>query len=1284
MDKIKKTNLGYRLHKNRVLFSGGEIIRTIKYPLVPYDNNNRQQQEFYEKFKKEVIKDDLTIRGDLNLNDYLSYTDSNQPVYTLFDYWIDSLRAGVIWVSKTAEIHHLIFRLYPDVPSVVNKVWENTDERIKKYFNKELFIEKIILSDPLRNSTTRDSFKNRLISYLKEEFKKKEDKEIKVNSAEAEILIDNILNNFFIKENGAIKNEKQKYKLVSGKEQDNFWKNEYGIDKSIIEENKPKGDVENITFLIVPELISLNDHSTVDELLLKRKEWLEKRLDKKEMLKKIIDEKEIDSWLKKILGLENNFNGFSNYFGVMLEILQKGKDNGYINKVFEGMVTFLPVLKEKNKNEVYKALAFLSEKALKLEKPSLPMISSWAEYRSVFGGKLESWFSNLTKRKNELSQQIKKFQESLEKAEKFIDEKVKSNTEQIISQSEVDNLRMLLSRLKKFNNEKTIDKETQYEVFSSLLSSFKKQLNYFYQVFNDKKNEEKNVANDEQLTGIFQKIYKPVAFFGVSSKKRSKKIIEKTIPTIEEGIDFIFKILSKTLADFKPETTFYKYKNKNDTEEDNYRKLLQLLLRKIQDSGLNSLLFKKKYSEIIKNEIDDEKLWQSLYKEKNKKRYVFYKSPYSRGSLTQIKIKDQNWLDAYRVLVLHLKNFILQFDKQKLLSDEKLLIDWIELGKSVFSHLLRFNEKEAFSLTDFKFENFETIKNYADLFSIDNLSKNELSFIVQDLIFSELKGAATLFSKKSYIAKYTVQVIGSNRKFLLFYKPKDSQINLKEIDLNKNNKTLMRPHHYLILLDKESDKVKKSKNKDPNLLQIDKTSINKVFMETNNVDFLFRLFSSPYQLQFLDKFIYRPQGWENIDITLSEWSFIVEQEYEIKWLVDHKKPQFILKTNSKKNKLYLSLPFHIKAKDKNLQLKNVVENRTDYPILGVDVGEYGLAYCLVFLTGEKINALKTGFIADSNIANIKDKFLLIQQKSRQGIFNEKDSSVSHVRENAIGHLRNQLHHVVLGDDKGASVVYEYQISNFETGSNKTTKIYDSVKRADVKTDTDADRQIHNHVWGKSTKLIGRHLSAYASSYTCAKCHRSLYQVEKDDLDHATIESIGGNILMIKTKKGNFYGYSENKKYHDEKYKNGEGLKNTKEGLKEFKKLVQDFARPPVSTNSEVLNKFYSSLFEDKESFEKFRRQRGNSAIFICPFVDCNYLADADIQAAFMMALRGYLNFKGIVKSKEKKENYENKDRKDSQSKDHSTGQSYLKESIKLLNDSNFDPDNLFYPFPFSR
>lgn len=1246
----KKSLAGYRLHKERVLFSGQSIIRTFKLPLISLlDNKDTRNQQLIENLKQAIINDDLTIRGDLNLNDYLNYTKKDQPYYTLFDFWIDSLKAGIIWGSKTTEIMDGQF---------FEKIWKKTSEDIKKYFDKEKFKNEIILKDPLRNTSTKNSFQKRLENSLKEEYKSDE---------KAKELIAMIVNEFFDRSGKLTKN---------GEEQDKFWNEKFQIDKTILIKNLPEGKLKKITCLIIPELIDMDsfnkkssfDLSTINNLIEKRINWL------KSKSKNINEEnnKELEDSLIKILCLDNNFNGFSNYLDSFLEVLQDENQEKSFETIFNAFVKIYPSLDTKeNKDKILSALKELRKRALKLGQPKFFHVKSWADYRSVFGGKLKSWFTNYQKRKKEINKQVNELKKTITLAEETI-KKINSSSE------EKEKSLFLLHKLEGFLNKENVnlDSEKNYQVFNILLSETKRYLNVFYQKYIKEDDQEKiELEKTEEFGGLYKKIYRPVTFFGQAVKKDNEKFINIDILP---GLKIIKKLLLTLKENFHPREI--EKGNKKQNGEMIYRGFLQFFFKKIQDKAVNSLLFKNKYSDILKEAFEQESLLNSIIK-KNQRKYTVFKGPYVKGTLIEVELKNVgDFLMKYKSSVLDLVKFLLdkfkvdnfsQDDKtNNLFQDINLLLDWVEASRMLIGELLYFNTNEKFLLDDFDLSNFKVAQNYKDIFSLKEVDKNEFTFFIQSLIISEIKGLATLMTKKTYLAKYTIQVIDSDKKFPLFYQLFDDKINLNEIDLRSNPSLLMKPHHYLVAL----KQVKEIKNKKPNLIRLEKDKIRKVFIPLSSENFL-RLSSSPYQLQLLDKLLYKPKGWQNIDINLSEWGFIWEQEYQINWDWQKKALSLKPKENSKKNKLYLSIPFQIKSKKSQSLSKDFKAQRDKYPILGIDVGEYGLAYCFISVKdGHQIKILNKNFIYDRNISNIKDKFAQIQQRARQGVFEEKDNVVARVRKNAIGHLRNRVHAILTQKQDKASIVYEYSISNLETGSGRTIKIYNSVKRADVKLDSDADRQIHDHVWGKNSPLVGVHLQAYGSSYSCARCQRSLYQIKEDDLRQAKIISIDDGILKIKTKKGILCGFSQEEKY---KTHNVDFLKG-KNRLKEFRKLIKDFARPPVSKRSLVLKKYATDLVNNGDFIEKFKQLRGNSAIFVCPFDDCHYVADADIQAAFMMAIRGYLKFKGIINKDQPTEKIGD-DNTQTNSSSPGIGDSYLFETFKFLKEAKFNPDNFFNP-----
>lgn len=1246
-------NAGYRLHKERIIFSGGQIIRTIKYPLKPL-NNSQENQDFFNKIKELVIADDLKIRGDINLNDYLNYSDKKIDCYSVLDFWVDSLKAGVIWSSDATRLIELI-RQINNVDSPIDRIWSQSTTIIKQCFEKNKFKE-ILMAKSIRVNKKKNSFKDFLTSCLKNDKEFENDKvdiSLKDKKLDCKKLIDEIVNSFY--------NEQGQLILTSKKQQDNFWLQNYNLDKKLLEEEKSTSKYKDITFIIIPDLIRVGQVVNLENLIDDRKKWLESF------------EKNDENTLLTCLGLTNNFNGFSNYFGTVLKGLQENE----IEPIYEAQKKILPQLESK-KEIIINALTFLSEKAKILKQPTFPFASHWADYRSIFGGKLLSWASNYLRRNKEINKQIDSFKTSLSESIKFLQEKKFSEEAEKEKEVIID----LMKSLKIFfeDKEKSILKSENYEVFNIMLSSVKRKLNLFYQAYLQKRGDDETKIDDfSPFTGLFEKIYQPVAFYGEKTKKHNKKIVNETIPIIKSGIDNILKLSSYLKDNFTPKIFFEACKNNNSgTEESeqkiNYQKLLQFLWNKYKDNAINSADFRDKYQNILQENLADPK-WELLIDKKNKDRFVFYKNPYVKGTLAEVKIKDGQFEDKFEKLVLELLDFLKNYDKEILLKNNRILIDWIELSKKIVTLLIKFNKNNYYSLDFLKLnvlvlDNFDIAKNYLNLFSKNQINKNELSFLVHSLIFSELRGAATIYSKREYTAQYTLQFIAIENELNILYQPLSQEVKI-DLSLEKADprseirKNLMLPHRYIVFLGKIN---KKSQKNLPNFIKLEKKKITPCFIDDADLKKtgLLRISSSPYQTQFLDKYLYRPKNWEGIDIEMHEYSLIVEKKYEINWDLTNNKPQLKPYLNGKKDRLYLAVPFGLIPLNYYHQSKLgkiVTDNEKDrlkYPILGVDVGEYGLAYCLVKFdyvvdnkfTIRRIDIEDKGFIEDKNIAKIKDKFSEIQQKSKQGIFNREDTTVSRVRENAVGVLRNKLHWILT--QKTASSIYESSISNFETGSGRTVKIYNSVKRADTEFKTDADKQIHNHIWGKNTKFIGRNVSAYGSSYTCIKCLRSLYQIRTDDLEKSKVNQREGNIITITTPYGEVKAYSLDKN----QYLVGKTFKASDEELKNIQKIIRDFTRPPVSKNSEVLNKFAPELLRS-DWIENFRKRRGNSAIFVCPF--CQFVVDADIQAAFMMAVRGYLRFSGIVKPKPVK------DKKSSdKNKEETTGDSFIKATIEYL------------------
>lgn len=496
-------------------------------------------------------------------------------------------------------------------------------------------------------------------------------------------------------------------------------------------------------------------------------------------------------------------------------------------------------------------------------------------------------------------------------------------------------------------------------------------------------------------------------------------------------------------------------------------------------------------------------------------------------------------------------------------------IDLIELLKIKIALQIRLESNSSFSPKKESMDFLSAGKRVLGLF--ETFPIQFLGNFVQRYVLSEIKGALNELSRNYFIQRSVIQVVGADKKLPLVFLPKDT------------SRTLDIPNR-----------------KGWGFIEYDKCKggIQKVFQNTSkefsrtskkfsticvNTDDIFNIRTSRYQLQFLDNMlpdITNRTLWGRMVLKLSEPSIIVEDLVKVTWDQTTWTPQFQIE----KTRLFVNVPIAI-------QPQSTVEMGTPTRYLGIDVGEFGLAYTL-FKTNnaDKIRILKQGFLFNTSLRNIK--YEIQKNKNRQivGTFSMPNSAIQKTRENAITSLRNKVHDMVVRYK--AKVIYEASISNFETGSGKITKIYNSVKEADVFGSNGAEQSSHDLLWGQRSRYIGKDVSAYATSGICSKCFQTHYQLFTPDFHE--------NMLI--TKVG------------DQKYRltnNGISIsafaKTEPENYDDWKKAIYAAMRPPVANETGLS--------------AEFKEHRGNSALFICPF--CGHIADADVQASLFIGLKGY-------------------------------------------------------------
>ena len=473
---------------------------------------------------------------------------------------------------------------------------------------------------------------------------------------------------------------------------------------------------------------------------------------------------------------------------------------------------------------------------------------------------------------------------------------------------------------------------------------------------------------------------------------------------------------------------------------------------------------------------------------------------------------------------------------------------------------------------------FYKAKKKANTFS----TREDLARFSQ-MLFSSISGLAKMWGKKRFKERFVVQYVGSPQKTPILVRLEKQRPRFFFTRKSNIENTEGTNNGFYTFDTKE----KRTKNEKGFSLSKNAVKINSekgITVALKNMSNVFPIRASRYYLQFLtDAFLVGDKNPKSKNhYTMNEYSLIREDTFEVKFPFKEEARPSLKKVHTD---LFVSIPITIAHKGE------VQDEMKKDRLMGIDVGEYGLAYVVI---DRNARILTRGFLYDPALRKIRDHYHEIQKRQKTGVFGEMNTTLARVREQAIHSLRNRVHDIAVRYN--ASPVYEYSISNFETGSGRVTKIYRSVKKSDVPHDKDADKTEKKNVWG-SEKSVGSHLSAYATSYMCTKCKRNVY-LTKNIFPSENISAVGSDDrehrLLFKSDQGDLYGYG---RLGDEK--------------KTPILFVKKYARPPVE-KVEGINEADKALLIEK---------RGNSALFRCPFVDCGHISDADIQAAYIIALK---------------------------------------------------------------
>ncbi|GIW64844.1 MAG: hypothetical protein KatS3mg092_0777 [Patescibacteria group bacterium] len=890
---------GYKIHIKRIEETSGEIIRTIKYPL---QNINKNNIEIENQLFSNLINDDKKTRGISNIIDFYQENEN----YNLFDFWIDSLKAGIIFQPTSKYLIDFVKKIRNE-KSIADEIFENSSEEIKKYFKKREFIKNIIISDPKRSNSSKNGFFNTLFESIKDEYKDLKNKRIVDQNLEK--IIKTIIDSFY--------DDKDKLLLESGEKQNNFWKKQFNIDKDLLS-SKEKTKIGELTNFILPELINIkNNQVTLEELINQRIKLAESYLQKINL--NLNNKYEIT---KSLLGLENNFNALSNYLNIFFNFLIEEKIDDIIDAYLK-----ITTLNEQEKELVKESLFYLSKKTKNLGKPKF-INSNWQDYRSIFGGKIQSWYSNYVNRLTKSKENYNLFIKTLENTIDYLNKNINLNIDENKEKIEIDILNRI-NYLKDIclKNKDIFENVEKFQIFSDYLAEIKTLVNLYFQKYL-KKNDDDKINQNKIFGFLFKKIEKPINFYGYSKKQFLSKIIKTTSLKIKDGYIIIKKLLNEI----------------NNLKDKDYKKaieeILEIFFEKISRKTITSAFFFNEYKKIFKKYIDEKEDLKRIFNHSDY--YAFYKNPREKQNKKIIQIKKDIKI---KDLLYDFYNLINSINYEYLIKNPLLFLEYLETAKSLISIFIQNNVNNKFKINKNEFLNYEKINHFIELQKKEDFTNDEFNKIINQYFFSELKGALNIYSKKVEVNKYNLQIIKSQEKFPIILEF-PQQLTIDDL-INKNKELINLSHKYFVVFDQNfSFKKIKNNNEKTNHFFINKNEIIPIKIINLKKELIYFINSSFYQTQFLDRLIYKPKNWENIKITISEPSFILEIKNCINFDIFNEKIDF----KEKNRQLFISVPFNITSKQ-NIST-NKMENKKNL-YMGIDAGEYGVAYCLVDFSEKK-------------------------------------------------------------------------------------------------------------------------------------------------------------------------------------------------------------------------------------------------------------------------------------------------------------------------------------------
>jgi hypothetical protein len=392
--------------------------------------------------------------------------------------------------------------------------------------------------------------------------------------------------------------------------------------------------------------------------------------------------------------------------------------------------------------------------------------------------------------------------------------------------------------------------------------------------------------------------------------------------------------------------------------------------------------------------------------------------------------------------------------------------------------------------------------------------------------------------------------------------------------------------------------------------------------------------SSRYQTQFFNWFLGRDSRKQSTLKAGGSFT-IAEKIIKLDWSGKHPAIKSV-----GVSRVFVSQPFTIMPRELERP------PRDGRRFLGADIGEYGLAWSVWRFdvdSADKKEHLASGFMAEGGHRLIRATVNKRREGQAMRTFTSPDTYTARLREDVVASYQAQLEALAVSFD--AQLVFEREVSVFETGSNRVKAIYDALKRSSVLGATDAEKADTKQHWGDIEQSVGEAkrsdqripwaspVSAWMTSQTCSACGRAYVRAYRGGQGNDADPECAGEVRW----------FDKEAKSIRTRHIAPDTQWSTDVERRSFERGVYAAMRPAlhmpdgtVMAGAQVLydklqcdgtlddaKGFGSLTLTSKAELQEYEHKRGKSAIFICPYTDCGHIADADLQASYNIALRGY-------------------------------------------------------------